>query len=159
MNILDLNIIREKTLCVSGHRSVKEDLNVDKLKSLFLKYVDLGIDTFLIGMAVGYDTICFRILEKIRRSGKNIRIICCIPCPEQDKFFSEEQKTEYKRMIDSADFSILLENRYTPYCMMKRNKFMVDNSSVLIAYLREKKGGTKRTVDYAKDCGIEIIFA
>ena len=127
-----------------------------KLENEFLSQIKNGINTFLVGMAVGFDAICFQILEKIRLN-ENIKIIACIPCEEQSKKFSYQQKLEYNRQVNSADDKIILSKEYTPYCMMKRNMFMVDNSSVLVCYLRENKGGTFNTVNYAKTQGLQII--
>ncbi len=146
-----------KTLCVSGHRNVKEKIDLIKIKEIFNKFIEKGIDTFLVGMAVGFDTICFKVLEEIRRE-KDIKITACIPCPEQDKMFSQEQKIEYRRMVESADEKVILSQNYTPYCMMKRNRYMVDNACVLVAYLTENKGGTYSTVKYAKEKGLEIVI-
>ena len=36
--------------------------------------------------------------------------------------------------------------------------FMVDNASVLVAYLRQNKGGTAFTVNYAKSKNIDVIY-
>ena len=41
--------------------------------------------------------------------------------------------------------------------MMERNRFMVDNSSILLAYLREDRGGTYNTVKYAEKKQKQII--
>ncbi len=152
-----INIDKNKTICVSGHRKISVPVDRDKLASIFNCYIDKGIDTFLVGMAIGFDTICFQVLEKLREKN-NIKIIACIPCLEQDKMFSEAQKKEYKRMIKSADERIILSEKYTPYCMMKRNRFMVDNSSMVLAYLVENKGGTFATIKYAKEKKLEIVI-
>ncbi len=157
MNTLNFEIKKEKTLCVTGHRTVKDDLDVTILEQTFLQAIKEGYDTFLVGMAVGYDTICFQILEKIREK-EDVKIVACIPCPNQDKMFSIEQKIEYKRMVDSADGTVLTSSTYTKYCMSKRNRFMVDNSSRVLAYLKQDHGGTFSTVKYAKEKGIECII-
>jgi uncharacterized phage-like protein YoqJ len=60
-------------------------------------------------------------------------------------------------MLSVADQKIVISEEYTAWCMQKRNQFMVDNSSVLISYLRENKGGTLNTVNYAKKKNIKII--
>ncbi len=157
MNIQDLNLVKEKTACVTGHRFLQGDIDLDRLKKHFINIINKGVDTFLIGMALGFDTLCFKTLEKIRYNGQNIRLIACIPCPEQDKFFNANQKEEYKRMLDSADFSVILSEKYTAYCMQKRNRFMVDNSSVIVGYLRDNRGGTFNTLKYAISKDIKII--
>ncbi len=154
-----LVIDKWKTLCVSGHRKLQKKVDLKRLKAIFNEQIDSGIDTFLVGMAIGFDTICFNLLEKIRDKDKrDIRIIACIPCPEQDKFFSDEQKKEYKRMLSCANFKVTICPNYTSYCMMKRNRYMVDNSSVIVAYLTEEKGGTQATVKYAKEIGLKCFI-
>ena len=61
-------------------------------------------------------------------------------------------------MLKKSDATYYTATLYTPYCMQKRNVFMVDNCSVLIAYLREKKGGTFNTVKYATSKNKKIIY-
>ncbi len=152
-----IEIIKEKTVSVTGHRNLREDFDREKVKEVFKNRIELGYDTFLIGMALGFDTECFKILEELRNL-KPIKIVACIPCERQDQKFTIEQKKEYKKLVDSADEKILVSKDYTPYCMQKRNMFMVDNSGLLIAYLRNIKGGTKNTVEYAKKQNVSIIF-
>ena len=41
--------------------------------------------------------------------------------------------------------------------MHKRNRHLVDNSSVCVCYLNKENGGTAYTVDYAGKKGLEII--
>lgn len=153
----DLVIIKEKTCAVTGHRDIPKNFDKKNLEEKLLKITDFGIDTFLIGMAVGFDTLCFKILEKIRLK-KTIRIIACIPCISQSERFSLRDKKIYDESIESADEKILISKEYTPYCMQKRNMFMVDNSSILLCYLRKDKGGTVNTLKYAEKKGTTIIY-
>ncbi len=148
--------ILEKTCAVTGHRVLQKDFDRNKLKEVFLKLIEGGIDTFLVGMAIGFDTECFLVLQEIREK-KDIKIIACIPCEKQALKFSEKEKKLYYKMLDSADEKVLISKEYTAYCMMKRNMYMVDNSSVLVCYLRKNLGGTKNTVAYAKKSGKMII--
>lgn len=151
----DVVINKKYTMAVTGHREIKDNLSKDLLKIIFKNAIIDGFDTFLVGMAIGFDTLCFNVLEEIRKEN-NIRIIACVPCPDQDKKFSLSQQKEYKRMLSVADEKIVLSKKYTPYCMLERNKFMVDNCSLLLAYLRENKGGTYHTVNYAEKNGVFV---
>ena len=149
--------INKTTTCaVTGHRKIEEALDKNKLENTFIRLVEGGYDTFLIGMALGFDTICFQLLEKLREK-KPIKIIACVPCRSQAEKFCVKDKKEYERMLSSADEIRLLSNDYTPYCMMKRNMFMVDNCSLLVAYKRREEGGTAKTVRYAEKRGVKII--
>ena len=144
---------KARSVAVTGHRVLGKDINPKRIEEIFRKLIDSGVNTFYIGMALGFDTLCFQILERIREE-KDIKLIACIPCPSQPIKFNFEQKKEYERMVKSADVKVIISHEYTPKCMQKRNEYMVDKSGILISYLRKDYGGTKNTVDYAKKVGI-----
>ncbi len=146
-----------RTCAFTGHRKLDKDFNIETLRYIISKIIDSGYNTFLVGMAVGFDSECFKLLENFRKTEK-IKIIACIPCETQDYKFSEKQKAEYKRMILSADERVYVSKEYTPTCMFKRNMFMVDSASILVAYLNSDRGGTFQTVNYAKRKGVSIVF-
>lgn len=150
-------INKARTVAVTGHRILPENFNKDKLKDLFLQVIEKEFDTFLIGMALGFDTVCFNMLEEIKEKNKNIKLIACVPCIGQADKFNKEQKEEYQRMLSVADEKIILSEKYTPYCMHKRNQFMVDNASVLIAFVNRNFGGSYKTVTYAQKNNVPII--
>ena len=146
---------KEKRVAVTGHRKLESEFNPVELYNIFLQ-VSEKYDTFLIGMAIGFDSECFKALEKIRKI-KDINIVACVPCLEQSLRFSILQKKEYERMIKSADQVIVLQDKYDFACMHNRNKFMVDNASLLIAYKRKNTGGTVFTINYANEKNVPVI--
>ena len=80
-----IEIVKNKTIAVTGHRKIQADLDLEKLEKSFLDQIENGIDTFLIGMAIGFDILCFQVLEKIRLT-KNIKINCYnFMCKSQNK--------------------------------------------------------------------------
>ena len=60
-------------------------------------------------------------------------------------------------MLSVADQKVYVSKEYTAWCMQKRNEFMVDNCSVLVAFLRQEKSGTGNTVRYAVKKQVMII--
>lgn len=145
-----------KSACFTGHRELPEIFSVDKLKKKIESVIILGYDTFYCGMALGFDSMCFLVLEELRKKYK-IKIIAAVPCDGQDEKFSISQKIEYRRMLDSADEVVYVSHNYTPDCMLKRNRYMVDNSSLVIAYYHKEKTGTSYTVNYAAKENKKII--
>ena len=152
----DLLFEKNITCAVTGHRILQKDFSINLLKTVINNLIDRNFTTFLVGMAVGFDTICFQVLEEIRKE-KNIKIVACVPCPEQDDRFNEAQKKEYERMISLADDVIIISPKYTPTCMKKRNEFMVKNASALIAYVRRKGSGSYQTLTLAKERKLMVI--
>jgi uncharacterized phage-like protein YoqJ len=108
-------------------------------------------------MAIGFDMECFKALLEFKKA-IDIRIIACIPCLNQDERFSRSQKEEYNRLLALADDKIVISKEYTNTCMKKRNEFMVNYSSAIVAYLRKEKSGTSGTVNYAIKKGVSVKF-
>ena len=153
----ELFINQARAVAITGHRILNKDFCQKKLQEKLNLFIDKGFDTFLIGMALGFDTMCFQTLEQIRKE-KNIKIIACVPCLSQDRKYTKEQKDEYQRMLEKVDEKIVLSKDYNSKCMQKRNEFMVDNAFVVFAYLKRDFGGTANTVKYAKKKGKSIVF-
>ena len=149
-------INKEKTCSFTGHRIIKKDFNIENFDNLLKDLINKGYDTFLIGMAIGFDMFCFERLLLLK--DKNIKIIACIPCKEQDKKFNKKEKEKYNLLLQMADDKIYFSETYENGCMFVRNRFMVDNSNVLIAYFYKKMGGTYYTVNYAEKRRKEIIY-
>ena len=145
-----------RTCAFTGHRVMEKGFNIEELKDKISKLIGIGYDTFLVGMALGFDTLAFQTLEEFRTKN-NIRIIACIPCLSQSYKFSNADKKEYDRMLKVADERIFVGQEYDKTCMRKRNEFMVNNSSCLIAYVRRDFGGSVSTVKYAVKKGVLVI--
>lgn len=146
-----------KSCAFTGHRTLYPDFDREKVSEVIDSLINNGFDTFLVGMAVGFDTECFKILLK-KREEKYIKIVACIPCENQSERFNFNQKKEYSELIEKADVKVILQKEYSSVCMRKRNEFMVGNSSVLVAYLRRDYGGTSQTVKIAERQGKKIIY-
>jgi uncharacterized phage-like protein YoqJ len=148
---------KAKTACFTGHRILDNNFNNKEVKKVILEAINKGYDTFLLGLALGFDTACFNVLEELKKQ-YNISIIGCIPCPEQPINFTVEEREKYYKMVENCTETVILSEKYTNYCMQKRNRYMVDNSSLVIAYLKRNFGGTYFTVNYAKKLDIEIKY-
>ena len=152
---------KSKTACFSGHRVLYEAKEtVEKsLETAIRQSISNGTDTFIAGGAIGVDTIAAQVVIRLRGEYPYIRLVLALPCPSeyQTLKWTALQKEEYSEILKQADEVRVLSDSYTRGCMFKRNRYMVDNSGTLIYYLRTDSGGTKYTVDYAKQRGIVLI--
>lgn len=153
-----MEIIKERTVAFTGHRVVKKDFDIKDLIYAIESLILGEKDTFLIGMAIGFDTLCFETLLTLKKTYPQIKIIACIPCENQTKNWNIEQKNKYNYLIRRADEKIVLDKEYSKDAMLKRNRFMVDNSSVLVAYIYKMVGGSYYTAKYAVENDKEIIY-
>lgn len=128
----------------------------EKIKFVISFY---GITNFISGMALGADLDFAEIVLKLRKHYP-VTLECAIPCPDQTLMWNGADKLRYESILKSADKINLISERYTPDCMLKRNRYMVDKSEVLIAVFNGvERGGTWYTINYAKKNNkqIEII--
>ena len=161
-------IYKETTCCFSGYRPGKlpwkEDETDQRCIALKIKLYDIaeslynaGIRHFICGMANGSDMYFCEEVLKLRDDREGITVEAAIPCEEQASKWDEKTRSRYFRLVSECDYETMVSHRYTKDCMLKRNIYMVDNSSVLVAVYDGKLGGTMHTVNYAKKCGLEII--
>ena len=161
-------INRETTCCFSGYRPSKlpwkEDETDRRCIALKIKLYDVlealyeaGIRHFICGMANGSDMYFCEEALKLRDDREGVTVEAAIPCEEQAARWDEKTRNRYFRLVAECDFESMISNHYTDDCMLKRNMYMVDNSSVLVAVFDGKLGGTMHTVNYAKKQGLEII--
>lgn len=139
----------EKTCAFTGHRQVEDNFDVNRLEEVISAYVEEGYCTFLCGMAVGFDMIAAEIVIKLKNKYPEIRLVACIPCEGQSRYFSVVEKQRYKKFLQSCDEVKILSDRYYRGCMQARDRYMVDNSQLVIAYKRVNSGGTYYTLNYA----------
>mgnify|MGYP000251299964 CR=1 FL=1 len=63
----------------------------------------------------------------------------------------------YEEIKSQADKVVYTSHDYFRGCMFKRNRHLVNGSSVCIAYLTQEKGGTAYTVNYARQNNVQVI--
>lgn len=80
-----------------------------------------------------------------------------MPCINQTKGWSKKNIEIYDSIKQQADKIIYTSNEYTRGCMHKRNRYLIDNSSLCICFLTKNKGGTFYTVNYAKKQSLKVI--
>ena len=51
----------------------------------------------------------------------------------------------------------MVSSRYSSACMQRRDRYMVDHASLLIAVFDGSPGGTQYTVTYAMQRGLNIV--
>lgn len=136
---------------VTGHRVLGKEFRRAVLEEKLDFLLARGADTFLCGMALGFDLLCGELLAE-RKKSVPLRLVACIPCADQSGAFPPAAKRRYDALLGSCDERVVLHERYETGCMFERNRYMVDRCDLLFAYLREgsKKGGTYYTVRYAE---------
>lgn len=152
-------LTKNVTCALTGHRVLSSSFDRNLVKAELKSIAKKGYEYFLDGMALGFDSECFRVLEELRAEGENIKIVAVVPCSDQSAKFTLAQKVEYDRMLKSADLVVAEEKTYYEGCMFARNDFLVDNASIVVAGWRGvKTGGTYYTLSRAEKTGVKAII-
>lgn len=156
---VDITKIKELSCAFTGHREIKENFNLKLLEETVKRFIEEGITRFYCGMAIGFDMIAADVVLKEKEKNKNVELIACIPCPEQSKYFSPEDKEKYQRILSLCDGKEILSEHYYKGCMLTRDRYMVDSSDRVLAYLNHTEdGGTAYTVSYAEQKNKDIYI-
>lgn len=152
--------MRSQTCCFTGHRFLpeneKEKISL-ALESTVLSLIHSGYRYFGAGGALGFDTLAAQTVLRLRQSYPDIRLILVLPCVSQADKWPPADIAVYQEIMGQANKIVYTSHEYTAGCMFKRNRHLVDHSSVCICYLEKSTGGTAYTVDYARKCGLKII--
>lgn len=156
------------TACFSGHRSYKlpwgsneEDRRYKRTKRKLEKIVEKAIrnryDTFLCGMALGFDTMAAETVLSFKKKYPHIKLIGVLPCKNQDLKWSNKDKIRYRELLKQLDETRYIYDKYCgAKCMLDRDRYMVNNSSLLIALYDGIPGGTRATIEYAEKQELDI---
>ena len=168
-----MEIVKEKTIAFTGNRILTSNsgksesaLKMELCDRLYImlerEYLENGYDTFLCGMALGFDTVAALATTQLKRKYKDIRFIAVIPFIGQDTKFSPDDKRTYTYLLGLADFSIVTNgNTYSNESYHDRNDFLIANSSKIIAYHNgNPRSGTGSTLRKAteQDIAIENLY-
>ncbi len=158
------------TLCCTftGHRAQKLPWRYDESdpRCLDLKQriydtaeavVSSGFTHFICGMAEGCDLYFCEAVFELRCEHPEITIEAAVPFAGQAELWPAAEKARYERLISACDKVTVLQEEYSPGCMMKRNRYMVDHADLIIACYDGQSGGTLNTLRYAVEKKVRIL--
>lgn len=160
---------RERTCCFTGHRPEKLPWRGDErspdcvaLKARLSEELEglyeRGFRHFICGMAKGTDLYFAREVLSLRERRPGVVLEAAIPCPTQADSWSEADRARYHEILERCDLETLVQHHYDRYCMLRRNRYMVEHASLLLAVYNGRGGGTRYTISHAMDRGLEVII-
>lgn len=126
-----------------------------------LELIRNGVTTFLVGMARGTDIMAAELILQLRmlKQDVNIQLWAVVPYDRQALSWPPKERARYNAILAKADKVEYISHDYYNGCLQKRNRYMVDNATHLIAvYDGVQGGGTKQTIDYARKKGLNITI-
>ncbi len=159
---------RQETCCFTGHRPTKlpwryqeQDVRCLKLKARIADAIEAvyadGYRHFLCGMAQGCDLYFCEAVIAFREKHPDVTIEAVIPCPTQADRWPEKERLRYAALVAACDTETLVSAQYSSGCMQRRDRYMVDHASLLIAAFDGSAGGTRYTVEYAIKREVSVL--
>ncbi len=159
------------TCCFTGHRPDKLPWGREEgdPRCIQLKYAmadavrgayDLGYRHFICGMARGCDLYFAQEVLELRHQFDDVTLEAARPCETQGQGWPQEERARYDIILEQCDYETLVQQHYDRGCFLRRNRYMVERSSLLIAaYDGVPQGGTASTIHYAlrKKLRVEIL--
>lgn len=152
------SVKRQYRCAFTGHRPEKvigsEGRIIVELRREIEKAIADGYKVFLTGMSRGVDLWAADIVLGLRRYNQDLKLVCVIPFEGMEARWPADWKKHYDQVRRQADFVWVLSDRYSKDAYQKRNQWLVDHSSRLIAVFNGSSSGTGNTIRYAREMGV-----
>ena len=152
--------LRAKTCCFTGHRSLSDQEKLKaavRLRRVIEEQIKAGVVFYGAGGARGFDALASQTVLDMKKEYPQLRLILVLPCEDQTRGWRSEDIAVYEDIKRRSDKVVYVSRAYTPDCMQRRNRHLVDHSGTCICYLTKTSSGTAYTVDYARRKGLRII--
>lgn len=154
--------MRAKTVCFTGHRELKEPIAEmeRRLTKTVENLIEKGYRYFGTGGARGFDALAAEVVLKLKAAYPHIHLILVLPFDEQyrkEGNWTPAEIAQYHRLKERASKVVILAAGYAPGIYYRRNRHLVDHSSVCVACMTRATSGTGYTVNYAREKGLEVV--
>ncbi len=149
----------KKIVCFIGHRSICNNNIKLYLYKEIKKQIENGCKHFMVGTHGDFDNLVLYVLRELKKNYKDILIEVVITSLNQikPKFYDLSKKATPYNDVKTVMFDI--ENLHYKRRIIASNKFMIDNSQILICYVDTKKtfGGAIIAFNYATKKGLHVV--
>ena len=158
-----LPVRRSHCCCFTGHRQLSplrpESAICEDLRHEILQAVDRGYTGFVTGMASGVDLLAGEIVLDMLSERPDLRLIAAVPFPGFELSMRETRWLEkYRRIEDQADCLVYIADHYSKAVFQRRNEWMVNHASLVIAVFDGRPGGTLNTIRYARSLDLPVVY-
>jgi uncharacterized phage-like protein YoqJ len=154
------------TCCFTGYRANRLPYGTDEthslceeLKCVFSDEIDrvfyMGYTHFITGLSWGTETWFAEVVLFMKRIHPSLTIECTLSDAERCVRLNHDGNKRYQEILRRCDRITVLENIGNAY---KRNRYLVDRSSLLIGAYNGLPGINRYMVEYARMQRIEVIL-
>lgn len=149
-----MNELKDITVAFTGHRDYHgeaDDRLRERVKELYLR----GYRRFESGMAEGFDLAAAAVVLELKAQLEGLKLICAVPY-EGHRFSIKESRELYDRVLSECDEVVVLSPCYHKGVFHRRNDYLVDHASYLVAWFSGSSSGTGYTYGRALRHGLMV---
>lgn len=157
------------TCCFTGHRPAKLPWGYDErdprclaLKQSILRELERlyrrGYRHFISGMALGCDLYFAEAVLQLKEIYPDLTLEAALPFPNQAGHWSAANRARWSSILARCELETVVQQNYDRWCMLRRDRYMVERSSAILAVFDDTPGGTKYTLDCAVKEHLHILL-
>ena len=158
-----------RTCCFTGPRpknypagdgAVLEVFLLNELRRAVREAAKKGYRHFISGMAAGVDLLAARAVSELREEcpALSVTLEAAVPFPSQPARWTKDRKSEYHAILARCDCVHLVSDHFSISAYRRRDRYMVEHSSLVIGVEGKPNGGTAKTLALAKELGRKIVL-
>lgn len=129
-----------------GNREVFQNID-NELKECIEIAINMGCTTFYTGGMGDFDLKFASAVKRAKQTFNDIKLICVKPYLTKEL---NDNKDYYYSLYDDIFIPTELADIYYKAIITRRNKWIVDNSDIIIAYTIRGYGGAYNAIKYAE---------
>ena len=153
-------LLREHTVCFTGHREIRDGQLREPLARVVESLIHQGFLYFGAGGARGFDTLAADVVLELKAKYPQIHLILVLPFVnpfQRESGWTREEIARHQAQTKKASRVVYTQEAYSRGCYYKRDRHLVDCSSVCVFYQYKASGGTSYTTQYAREQGLNLI--
>lgn len=152
--------IRQTTCGIVGNRLIprgQADIIANRLEKRILKLTSLGVTRFFTGGNLGFDTMAAEVVLKVRDTHPEVRLALVLPGRDQADKWPKHAVETYESIKARSDEIIYTSETSGYGSILRRNRYMMDESDYCLCYLTKNSGRTAEVVRYAERTDHPVI--
>jgi len=135
-----------------GHREANESIYPILRSAIETHIAQHNVEEFIVGQYGAFDRLVRKALVEAKQKHPDIRLVLLTP------YHTAERKIELPKGFDDILYPEGLEKVPRRYAIVRANRYMIDLSDYLIAYVTHPASNAHNLFEYAKKRAEKCIF-
>lgn len=142
--------MRRKRCFFIGHREASDDLLPTLRAAIEQHIVECGVTEFLVGKYGGFDRLAAQCVIEAKQKHPGITLTLLLP------YHPSERQIDLPKGFDGSCYPPGQESVPRQVAIVRANRYAVDHSDYLIAYVWHAGSNSRNVLEYAQNCFPQI---